>query len=163
MKYANKLLKIFPLTLKFSIMKLEVKKLDNKLQATEVELYIINKVMEYRVAAKYSKTKLSLELRLSESYIRRVENPNYAEKYNINILNEVAKILGCRMADFMPDPFVQSDTIEEYINLHPRLKAKYDKLEQKRDEKARKKIEEQARKKKIAERKRKEKVENKKK
>ena len=45
MKYANKLLKIFPLTLKFSIMKLEVKKLDNKLQATEVELYIINKVM----------------------------------------------------------------------------------------------------------------------
>lgn len=49
------------------------------------------------------------------------------------------------------------------INLHPRLKAKYDKLEQKRDEKARKKIEEQARKKKITERKRKEKVENKKK
>ena len=88
MKYANKLLKIFPLTLKFSIMKLEVKKLDNKLQATEVELYIINKEMEYRVAAKYSKTKLSLELRLSESYIRRVENPNYAEKYNINILIE---------------------------------------------------------------------------
>ena len=126
-------------------MKLEVKKLDNKLQATEVELYIINKVMEYRVVAKYSKTKLSLELRLSESYIRRVENPNYAEKYNINILNEVAKILGCRMADFMPDPFVQSDTIEEYMNLHPEIKAKYDKLEQERDEKNREKLEKEKR------------------
>ena len=144
-------------------MKLKVNKLETKLQATEVEIYIINKVMEYRVAANYSKTRLSLELRLSGAYVRKIENPSCKEKYNVNLLNEAAKILGCRMADFMPDPFVQSDTIEEYVNLHPRLKAKYDKLEQKRDEKTRKKIEEQARKKKVAERKRKEKVENKKK
>lgn len=144
-------------------MKLKMNKLETKLQATEVEIYIINKVMEYRVAANYSKRKLALELRLSEAYIRQIENPKCKEKYNVNLLNEAAKILGCRMADFMPDPFVQSDSIEEYMNLHPEIKTKYDKLEQKRDEKARKKIEEQARKKKITERKRKEKVENKKK
>ena len=122
-------------------MKLKMKKLETKLQATEVEIYIINKVMEYRVAADLSKTKFSLELRLSESYVRRVESPNYAEKYNVNVLNEAAKILGCRMADFMPDPFVQRDTVEEYINLHPRLKAKYERLEKERDEKTRKKLE----------------------
>ncbi|WP_292265965.1 helix-turn-helix domain-containing protein [Butyricimonas sp.] len=144
-------------------MKLEVNKLEKKLKATEVEIYIINKVMEYRVAANYSKARLSLELRLSKSYVGRIENSNCKEKYNVNILNEAAKILGCRMADFMPDPFVQSDSIEEYMNLHPEIKAKYDKLEQKRDEKTREKIEEQARKKKEAERKRKEKVEKKKK
>ena len=34
-------------------MKLEVNKLEKKLKATEVEIYIINKVMEYRVAANY--------------------------------------------------------------------------------------------------------------
>lgn len=122
-------------------MKLKVNKLETKLQATEVEIYIINKVMEYRVAANYSKTRLSLELRLSGAYVRKIENPSCKEKYNVNLLNEAAKILGCRMADFMPDPFVQSDTIEEYMNLHPEIKAKYDKLEQERDEKNREKLE----------------------
>lgn len=122
-------------------MKLKMKKLENKLQATEVEIYIINKVMEYRVAANYSKRKLALELRLSESYVRQIENPNCTQKYNVNLLNEAAKILGCRMADFMPDPFLQGDSIEEYMNLHPEIKAKYDKLEQERDEKTRKKLE----------------------
>ena len=121
-------------------MKLKVNKLE-----TEVEIYIINKVMEYRVAANYSKTRLSLELRLSGAYVRKIENPSCKEKYNVNLLNEAAKILGCRMADFMPDPFVQSDTIEEYMNLHPEIKAKYDKLEQERDEKKREKLEKEKR------------------
>ncbi len=126
-------------------MKLKVNKLETKLQATEVEIYIINKVMEYRVAANYSKTRLSLELRLSGAYVRKIENPSCKEKYNVNLLNEAAKILGCRMADFMPGPFVQSDTIEEYMNLHPEIKAKYDKLEQERDEKNREKLEKEKR------------------
>ncbi|OUN62831.1 transcriptional regulator [Butyricimonas sp. An62] len=116
-------------------------KLETKLQATEVEIYIINKVMEYRVAANYSKRKLALELRLSEAYIRQIENPKCKEKYNVNLLNEAAKILGCRMADFMPDPFVQSDSIEEYMNLHPEIKTKYERLEKERDEKSREKLE----------------------
>ena len=126
-------------------MKLKVNKLETKLQATEVEIYIINKVMEYRVAANYSKTRLSLELRLSGAYVRKIENPSCKEKYNVNLLNEAAKILGCRMADFMPDPFVQSDTIEEYMNLHPEIKAKYDKLEPERAEKNREKLEKEKR------------------
>ena len=122
-------------------MKLKMNKLETKLQATEVEIYIINKVMEYRVAANYSKRKLALELRLSEAYIRQIENPKCKEKYNVNLLNEAAKILGCRMADFMPDPFVQSDSIEEYMNLHPEIKTKYERLEKERDEKSREKLE----------------------
>ena len=122
-------------------MKLKMNKLETKLQATEVEIYIINKVMEYRVAANYSKRKLALELRLSAAYIRQIENPKCKEKYNVNLLNEAAKILGCRMADFMPDPFVQSDSIEEYMNLHPEIKTKYERLEKERDEKSREKLE----------------------
>ena len=97
--------------------------------------------MEYRVAANYSKRKLALELRLSEAYIRQIENPKCKEKYNVDLLNEAAKILGCRMADFMPDPFVQSDSIEEYMNLHPEIKTKYERLEKERDEKSREKLE----------------------
>lgn len=36
-----------------------------KIKNTEIELYVINKVKEYRIAAKMSQRKLCMELRLS--------------------------------------------------------------------------------------------------
>ena len=66
----------------------------------------------------------------------------------MNQLNELAKIFGCTIADFMPKPYVETDTIEEYMELHPRLKAKYEQQQRELDEKMRKKEEEKERKKK---------------
>ena len=129
-------------------MELETNILVNKPDATTIELYIINKVKEYRIKAKYNKRQLSLELRLSENHVAKVESSKCKTKYNVNQLNELAKILGCTVADFMPSPFVTADTIEEYMELHPKIKAKYEIMAKNYEEKERKKIEEKERKKK---------------
>ena len=41
----------------------------------------------------------------SQGYISKIEstNPNYDDSYNINHLNEIAKILKCSPKDFWPE------------------------------------------------------------
>ena len=119
-----------------------IQETSNKNKKTEIELFVINKVKELRVSAKLSKRKLSLELRLNHNYVNNVENPKSSAKYNLNQLNELAKIFKCTIADFIPTPFVQKDTIEEYMDLHPKIKAKYEKMAKKYEEEERKKAEE---------------------
>ena len=104
---------------------------------TEIELFVINKVKEYRIAAKLSKRKLSLELRLNHNYVSRTENPNLDTKYNLNHLNELAIIFNCTIADFMPTPYVKQDTIEEYLEIHPKQKARNEKMMKDYEEKGR--------------------------
>lgn len=104
---------------------------------TEIEIFVINKVKEFRIAAKLSKRKLSLELRLNHNYVVRAENPKYDTKYNLNHLNELAKIFNCSIADFMPIPFVKRDTIDEYLEIHPKQKAKNEKMLKDYEEKGR--------------------------
>ena len=58
-----------------------------KIKNTEIELYVINKVKEYRIAAKMSQRKLCMELRLSPTYVFYAESPKYTVKYNLNQLN----------------------------------------------------------------------------
>ena len=120
----------FEMTATQDIMK-EIKK-------TEIELSVINKVKELRKAAKMSQRKLAMELRLSSTYVNRAENPFSRAKYNLNHLNELAKIFSCSIADFIPNPFVQKDTIEEYMDIHPKLRAKYEKMIKNMEEKAQK-------------------------
>ena len=91
---------------------------------TEIELFVINKVKEFRKAAKMSQRKLSMELRLGSSYVNRAENHKLREKYNLNHLNELSKIFKCSIADFLPSPNVEVDTIDQYLELHPKLKAR---------------------------------------
>lgn len=116
-------------------------------KTTEIETYIINKVKEYRLKEKISQRKLCLKLNLSPSYVFRAESPKYGTKYNHNQLNEIAKLFKCKVADFMPDPFVEKDCLEEFIELHPRFQKKYEELQRKEEEKAKKKLEEKAKKK----------------
>ncbi|WP_455510827.1 helix-turn-helix domain-containing protein [Butyricimonas paravirosa] len=120
----------------------------DKNKKTEIEIFVINKVKEFREAAKLSKRKLSLELRLNHNYVNNVENPKSSAKYNLNQLNELAKIFKCTIADFIPSPYIKTDTIEEYMELHPKIKAKYEIMAKNYEEKERKKIEEKERKKK---------------
>ena len=60
-----------------------------KIKNTEIELYVINKVKEYRIAAKMSQRKLCMELRLSPTYVFYAESPKYTVKYNLNQLNNL--------------------------------------------------------------------------
>lgn len=116
-----------------------------KKKNTEIETFIINKVKEYRTAAKMSQRKLCLELRLSPTYVFRAESPKYSVKYNLNHLNELSKIFECSIADFMPSPNVKTDTIEEYMDIHPKVRARYENMMKKAEEKGRKKRAEKGR------------------
>ena len=120
-----------------------------KIKNTEIELYVINKVKEYRIAAKMSQRKLCMELRLSPTYVFYAESPKYTVKYNLNQLNELAKIFKCSIADFMPSPYVETDTIAEYMDLHPKVRIRNEKMIKDAEEKGRKKREEKEKKGKV--------------
>jgi transcriptional regulator with XRE-family HTH domain len=72
---------------------------------TPIELYIIDAVKEKRIEKGLSQRDLAYELKVSLGFIGDVENPKRRAKYNINHLNELAKILECSPKDFLPgDP-----------------------------------------------------------
>ena len=105
--------------------------------------------LTFRKAAKMSQRKLSMELRLGSSYVNRAENYKLREKYNLNHLNELSKIFNCSIADFLPSPNVEIDTINQYLELHPKLKARNEKMIKDAEEKGRKKREEKEKKGKV--------------
>ena len=66
---------------------------------TEIDLYVIAKVREYRLMAKHTQESLSY----TRTFISNFENG--PKKYNINQLNKIAKVLKCSPKDFLPqDP-----------------------------------------------------------
>ncbi|MEH6679814.1 MAG: helix-turn-helix transcriptional regulator [Sediminicola sp.] len=69
---------------------------------TEIELFIIAKVKEIRLAKGLSQEKLSLALDKGVGFIGDREAPSKSAKYNIKNLNEIAKILKCSPKDFWP-------------------------------------------------------------
>ena len=56
------------------------------------------------------------------------------------------KIFKCSIADFLPSPNVEVDTIDQYLELHPKLKARNEKMIRDAEEKGRKKREEKEKK-----------------
>ena len=72
-------------------------------ELTKIELYIIGKVKEIRVKKGFTQEDLSLALGKNNSFISHVEAPSKTAKYNIQHLNEIAKIFCCSPKDFWPD------------------------------------------------------------
>jgi transcriptional regulator with XRE-family HTH domain len=71
-------------------------------KTSDIEQYVIDKVKEKRIKLKLSQAQLAYELNVSEGFIGNIESPNYRAKYNINHLNELAKIFKCSPRDFLP-------------------------------------------------------------
>lgn len=70
---------------------------------TKIEQYIINQVKAKRLEKGYSQRELAYLLDVSIGFIGNVENPKYRAKYNVNHLNELAKIFKCSPKDFLPE------------------------------------------------------------
>ena len=70
---------------------------------TEIELFVIAKVKEIRIFKGLSQEKLSLALNKGVGFIGDREAPSKSAKYNINSLNEIAKVLECSPKDFWPN------------------------------------------------------------
>lgn len=75
---------------------------------SDLELYVINKVREKRNEANLSQKYLANELNVAIGFIGHVESPKYRAKYNLNHLNKLAKIFGCAIKDFLPDPYLET-------------------------------------------------------
>ena len=71
--------------------------------ATKIEEYIINKVREMRIANGLTQMALSQKIGMSSSFVSHVESTKRRAKYNINHLNEIAKVFSCSPKDFWPD------------------------------------------------------------
>ena len=70
---------------------------------TPIEKYIIDVVKRKRTEIGWSQKELAYQLDLSLGFIGDVENPKYRAKYNLNHINELAKIFEYSPRDFLPD------------------------------------------------------------
>lgn len=73
---------------------------------TQIEQYIIDRIRERREELGISQENLAFSLGFeSQGYISKIEstNPNYDDSYNINHLNEIAKIFKCSPKEFWPE------------------------------------------------------------
>lgn len=73
---------------------------------TQVEQYAIDKVREMRKARGMSQRELSRLLDMTDGFVGKVETPKERAKYNLQHLNDIAKVFKCSIKDFLPDePF----------------------------------------------------------
>ena len=82
---------------------MEITKKPKEIKKTEIELFIINKVKELREAKKIGQKRLSLELKLSISYVGQAEDVYNDAKYNFNHLNEIARFFNVPFSYFFPE------------------------------------------------------------
>ena len=122
---------------------MEATKGQKKIMKTEIELLIIDEVKKLREEKNIKRRKLSMELKLTSTYVGRVEDPYNKAKYNLNHLNELARYFDVPFSYFFPETHLEKDCIEEYLDIHPKVKANYEIMAKKYEEEERKKIEKQ--------------------
>lgn len=69
---------------------------------TEIEQFVIDAVKEKRIKRNFSQAYLAHQLDVSNGFIGKVESPKFQAKYNLNHINELAKIFECPPTDFLP-------------------------------------------------------------
>lgn len=70
---------------------------------SKIELFVSKRVKEIREQKKMSQQYLADCINISRSFISSAENPNDPTTFNLDHLNEIAKILNCAPSDFLPD------------------------------------------------------------
>lgn len=70
---------------------------------SEIELYIIKDILKRRKKFKYSQQYIADCLNVSRSFIKNIENPVDRAAYNVDHLNELAKVFKCSPKDFWPE------------------------------------------------------------
>jgi transcriptional regulator with XRE-family HTH domain len=70
---------------------------------TLIEQHIIEKVKQKRLELGLSQLALSQRLDMTDTFISHVESSSKRAKYNVNHLNELAKIFDCSPREFLPD------------------------------------------------------------
>lgn len=76
---------------------------------TKIELYVIEAVKKKRLEQKMSQATLAFCINISKGFIGDAENINMPAKYNLNHLNEFAKVFNCSPKDFLPNDFFEEN------------------------------------------------------
>ena len=98
-----------------------------KKNLTSIDLFIIDAVKKRRETLNITPNKLSVMIGLNRNFIYRIETLEYKEKYTPHHLNEIAKVLNCKIADFFPMPYLEQDCIEEYHEIRERRRQELNK------------------------------------
>lgn len=72
-------------------------------EVSPIEQFIIDKVRDMRKELGLSQRDIAYQLDIDQSFLAAVESPKGRAKYNINHLNELAKIFKCSPRDFLPE------------------------------------------------------------
>lgn len=73
-----------------------------------IEQFVIDKIKEMRKAQGISQRVLENRADFSNGFIGKVESKNHRAKYNLNHINIIAKVLGCKIWDLLPEKPVES-------------------------------------------------------
>jgi len=68
-----------------------------------IEQHVVNVVRAKRIEKGWSQKELAYQLDVSIGFIGDIENPKYRAKYNLNHINELAKIFECSPREFLPE------------------------------------------------------------
>lgn len=68
-----------------------------------IEQYVVDVVRAIRIDKGWSQKELAYQLDVSIGFIGDIENPKYRAKFNLNHINELAKIFECSPKDFLPE------------------------------------------------------------
>jgi transcriptional regulator with XRE-family HTH domain len=73
---------------------------------TRIEQYVVDVVKKKRLEKGYSQKELAYQIDKSLGFIGDIENPKERAKYNLNHINELAKVFECSPRDFLPEKAV---------------------------------------------------------
>ncbi len=68
-----------------------------------IEQHVVNVVRAKRIEKGWSQKELAYQLDVSIGFLGDIENPKYSAKYNLNHINELAKIFECSPREFLPE------------------------------------------------------------
>lgn len=69
---------------------------------SKIEMYVAQEIRNRRNNKKMSQRYIADCLNVSQPFIQQMESPTNERAFNLDHLNELAKILGCSPRDFLP-------------------------------------------------------------
>lgn len=72
-------------------------------ELSPIEQYVIDRVREIRKEKGLSQRDIAYQIDIDQSFLAAVESPKGRAKYNLNHLNDLAKLFNCSIKDFFPD------------------------------------------------------------
>jgi len=70
---------------------------------SSIEFYAIKIAKQLRIEAKLSQAELAFKLNVSSGFIGKVESDLSTAKYNLNHINDLAKIFDVSPKEFLPE------------------------------------------------------------